>query len=150
MKGEIFNFVLFSDIGTGTVADNIDFLDWNVLPESRYKLTFSFVSSTLTVATTYEAMLFINELGCSSNIVCNGSYSHTGLNGGYIGILKDNVNEAYLASSINDNPPSFLKNKPATNQVNVKIHRNNSSLNNDYTPLPAKYTLVLSFEQLDE
>ena len=150
MKGEIFNFVLFSDIGTGTVADKIFYIDWNVLPESRYKLTFSFVSSTLAVATTYEAMLFINELGCSSNIICNGPYSHTGLNGGYIGILKDNVNEAYLASSINDNPPSFLKNKPATNQVNVKIHRNNSSLNNDYTPLPAKYTLVLSFEQLDE
>ena len=64
MKGEIFNFVLFSDIGTGTVADKIFFIDWNVLPESRYKLTFSFVSSTLTVATTFEAMLFINELGC--------------------------------------------------------------------------------------
>ena len=64
--------------------------------------------------------------------------------------FKDNVNVAYLASRINDNPPSFLKNKPATNQVNVKIHRNNSSLNIDYSPLPDKYTLVLSFEQLDE
>ena len=70
MKGEIFNFVLFSDIGTGTVADKIFYIDWNVLPESRYKLTFSFVSSTLAVATTYEAMLFINEIGCSNNIIC--------------------------------------------------------------------------------
>ena len=50
MKGEIYNFILFSDIGTGTVANKYFFVNWNRLPESRYKLTFSFVSSTLTVS----------------------------------------------------------------------------------------------------
>ena len=39
MKGEIYNFILFSDIGTGTVANKYFFVDWNRLPESRYKLT---------------------------------------------------------------------------------------------------------------
>ena len=29
MKGEIYNFVLFSDIGTGTVANKYFFVDWN-------------------------------------------------------------------------------------------------------------------------
>ena len=60
MKGEIYNFVLFSAIGDGTVANKSFFIDWSILPESRYKLTFSFVSSTVAIATTFEAMLFIN------------------------------------------------------------------------------------------
>ncbi len=42
MKGEIYNFILHSDIGTSTtVASESFFVDWNRLPESRYKLTFS-------------------------------------------------------------------------------------------------------------
>ncbi len=59
MKGEIYNFILFSYIGTGTVADKYYFVDWNRLPDSRYKLTFAFTSSTLTIATTFDAMLYI-------------------------------------------------------------------------------------------
>jgi hypothetical protein len=110
----------------------------------------SFVSSTLAVAPTFEAMLFINEIGCSNNIVCNGPFAFQGYSGGYIGILRDNVNELFLGSSITDNPPSFLRARPTANQINVKIHRNNASLGTDYAPLPAKYTLVLSFEQLND
>ena len=50
MKGEIYNFILPSDIGTGTsVASKTYFIDWNRIPNSRYKLTFSFTSSTLTL-----------------------------------------------------------------------------------------------------
>ena len=63
MKGEIWNYSLHSDIGTGTtVASKSFFIDWNRLPQSRYKLTFSFTSSTLTIATAFDAILYINEL----------------------------------------------------------------------------------------
>ena len=72
MKGEIYNFVLFSSIGDGTVANKSFFVDWSILPESRYKLTFSFASSTLANSTTYEAMLFIN----SANIMYNNKYEY--------------------------------------------------------------------------
>jgi hypothetical protein len=62
MKGEIFNFILHSDIGTSTtVANESFFIDWNILPISRYKLTFSFTSSTLTIATTFDAILYIPD-----------------------------------------------------------------------------------------
>ncbi len=37
MKGEIYNFVLFSSIGDGTVANKSFLIDWSILPESRYK-----------------------------------------------------------------------------------------------------------------
>ena len=42
MKGEIYNFILHSDIGAGTsVASETFFIDWNRIPNSRYKFTFS-------------------------------------------------------------------------------------------------------------
>ena len=70
MKGEIYNFILHSDIGVGTsVANEYFFVNWNILPESRYKLTFAFTSSTLTIATAFDAMLYISELGCCNNTV---------------------------------------------------------------------------------
>ena len=150
MKGEIYNFILHSDIGSGTVADKFFFVDWSILPESRYKLTFSFVSSTLANATTYEAMLYINELGCSSNIICMGPYGSTAYNAGFIGVIYDSSNHEYFSTSVNDNPPSYLRGRPTTNQINVKIHRNNSIIDTDYTPLPTKYTLILSLEQLED
>ena len=41
MKGEIYNFILHSDVGTGTsVAAKSFYIDWNRIPNSRYKLTF--------------------------------------------------------------------------------------------------------------
>ena len=151
MKGEIFNFILFSDIGTGTsVANKYFFVDWNRLPDSRYKLTFSFVSSTLTVATSFEAMLYISELGCSNNTVVFAPSGTSAYNAGFIGIIRDNNNALYLSTGTTDNPPSYLRNRPTSNQINVRIHQNLSTLGTDYTPLPTRYTLILSFEQLDD
>ena len=149
MKGEIYNFVLFSDIGTGTsVANKYFYIDWSRIPQSRYKITFSFTTSTLTIATTFDAMLYISELGCSNNIICNSPTGSNAYNAGFIGILR-NFTVNYIESAINDNPPSFIRSRPTDNQINVKIHQNLANTGTDYTPLPARYTLILSFEQLD-
>jgi hypothetical protein len=149
MKGEIYNFVLFSEIGDGTVANKSFFVNWSILPESQYKLTFSFASSNLANSTTYEAMLFINEMGCCNNIVCMGPYGSTANNAGFIGIIRDNINMGFLSTNLTDNPPSYLRGRPTANQITVKIHCNNALIETDYTPLPDKYTLILSLEQLD-
>ena len=150
MKGEIYNFILFSDIGTGTVANKYFFVDWNRLPDSRYKLTFSFTSSTVALSTTFEAMLYISELGCSNNTVVFAPSGSSAYNAGFIGLLRDSTNAAYIQANVIDNPPSFIRNRPTSNQINVRIHQNLSTLGTDYTPLPTRYTLILSFEQLDE
>jgi len=150
MKGEIFNFILFSDIGTGTVAAKTYFVDWNRLPDSRYKLSFTFTSSTLVDATGYEAVLYIPELGCVNNTICFSQTGNAAYAAGCIGILRDSSNAAYIQSNITDNPPSFLRSRPTTNLINVKIKENLSTTETDYTPLPARYTLILSLEQLDE
>ena len=151
MKGEIYNFILFSDIGTGTsVANKYFFVDWNRLPDSRYKLTFSFTSSTVALSTTFEAMLYISELGCCNNTVVFAPSGSSAYNAGFIGLLRDSTNAAYIQANIIDNPPSFLRSRPTSNQINIRIHQNLSTLGTDYTPLPTRYTLILSFEQLDE
>ena len=151
MKGEIYNFVLFSDIGTGTsVANKYFFVDWNRLPDSRYKLTFSFTSSTVVLSTTFEAMLYISELGCVNNTIVFDPSGSKAYNQGYIGILRDSTNAAYIQANIIDNPPSYIRNRPCANQINVRIHQNLSTTGTDYTPLPTRYTLILSLEQLDE
>ena len=151
MKGEIFNFILHSDIGVGTsVANEYFFVNWNILPESRYKLTFAFTSSTLTIATAFDAMLYISELGCSNNITCMPPSGSTAYNAGFIGIIRNYTATTYLETNTIDNPPSYLRSRPRDNQINVRIHQNLSTTGTDYTPLPTRYTLILSFEQLDE
>ena len=150
MKGEIYNFILHSDVETGTsVAAKSFYIDWNRIPNSRYKLTFSFTSSTLTVATTFDANLYISELGCCNNTICMNSTASTAFNAGFIGILR-NVTVNYIDTNTMDNPPSFLRPRPSDNVINVKINQNLATTETAYTPLPAKYTLILSFEQLDD
>ena len=149
MKGEIYNFILFSDIGTGTVASKSYFIDWNRLPQSRYKLTFAFTSSTLTVATTFDGMLYVPELGCVNNTIIYSPSGSTAYYNGCIGLLR-NYSTNYIENNIYDNPPSYLRSKPATNQISVHIHQNTTPVETAYTPLPARYTLILSFEQLDD
>ena len=151
MKGEIYNFILHSDIGTGTsVASKTFFIDWNRIPNSRYKLTFSFTSSTLTIATAFDAILYINELGCCNNTSCMAQFGSTSLNSGFIGILRNYTATTYLETNIIDNPPSFLRSRPNTNQITVNIRQNLATQITAYTPLPTRYTLILSFEQLDD
>ena len=128
MKGEIYNFILHSDIGTGTsVASKTYFIDWNRIPDSRYKLTFSFTSSTLTIATAFDAMLYINELGCCNNTTCMGQFGSLSLNPGFIGIIRNYTATTYLETNIIDNPPSYLRARPRDNQIIVNINQNLAS-----------------------
>ena len=151
MKGEIYNFILHSDVGTGTsVASKTYFIDWNRIPNSRYKLTFSFTSSSLAIATAFDAMLYINELGCCNNTTCMSQFGSLSLNPGFIGIIRNFSATTYLETCIIDNPPSYLRSRPNTNQIVVNINQNLASQITAYTPLPTRYTLILSFEQLDD
>ena len=94
-------------------------------------------------------MLYISELGCCNNIICLKSTASNAYNAGFIGILR-NVTVNYIDTNTTDNPPSFLRSRPSDNVINVKINQNLATTETAYTPLPARYTLILSFEQLDE
>jgi len=71
-------------------------------------------------------------------------------NAGFIGIIRNYTATTYLETNTIDNPPSYLRSRPRDNQINVRIHQNLSNQTTDYTPLPTRYTLVLSLEQLDD
>jgi len=151
MKGEIYNFVLFSDVGVGaSVANKNYFIDWNRIPNSRYKLTFSFTSSTLTIATAFDAMLYIPQLGCVNNTIVFPPSGSSAYIAGFIGILRNYTATTYLETNTIDNPPSFLRARPTDKIIHVEINQNLAIQTTDYTPLPARYTLILSLEQLDE
>ena len=148
MKGEIFNSILHSDIGGGaSVANETFFIDWNILPVSRYKLTFSFTSSTLAIATTFDAILYIPELGCCNNITCMPASGSMAYNAGFIGILRNYAATTYLETNTMDNPPSYLRSRPSDKIINVKIIQNLATTETAYTPLPARYTLILIYYQ---
>ena len=78
-----------------------------------------------------------------------GPYGSTAKNAGFIGILRDNSNMGFLSTNLTDNPPSYLRGRPTANQITVKINRNYTDVDIEYDPLPNKYTLILSLEQLD-
>jgi hypothetical protein len=77
-------------------------------------------------------------------------FGSTSLNSGFIGILRNYTATTYLETNIIDNPPSFLRSRPNTNQITVNIRQNLATQITAYTPLPTRYTLILSFEQLDD
>ena len=74
----------------------------------------------------------------------------TAYNAGFIGIIRNYTATTYLETNTIDNPPSYLRSRPRDNIINVRIHQNLSTTGTDYTPLPTRYTLVLSLEQLDD
>ena len=77
-------------------------------------------------------------------------FGSTSLNSVFIGIIRNYTATTYLETNIIDNPPSYLRSRPRDNQIIVNINQNLSTQITAYTPLPTRYTLILSFEQLDE
>ena len=51
-------------------------------------------------------------------------YESTSVNSGYIGIIRNYAAIAYLETNTMDNSPSYLRSRPSSNQVNVKIIQN--------------------------
>jgi hypothetical protein len=151
MKGEIYNYVLYSKIGTGTTSNKSYFINWGNMPDSRYKLTFTCACQELTISnTSQQPSVFINELGVSNNILCAPPTSSGSYNSGFIGTLSTLIhNGDQQLTTINANPPSFLRSKPRENIITVRIRENTETINTDYDVMD-NYTMILSFEQLDD
>lgn len=154
MKGEIYNYILYSTIGTGATNNKSYFVDWGKMPESRYKMTFTCTCQSLSIVDANDQpSIFINELGISNNVLCPPPTSSGGLNSGFIGtlstVINDSGTETQQLTTINANPPSFLRSKPRENIITVRIHKNTAAITANYDNMH-NYTLILSFEQLDE
>lgn len=154
--GKVYNVVLNSALGTavGAFIQYTFFYNWGQIPEGRYKVTFSFMSSAGNLTNTSVCNVFI-DLG-QKNITFGNNISGSLVikyTRQYLGMLRYSGTGAntYLFAEENMNAPIYLNNRPTNNNVNVYM-RNSDFAQNSYsfTTAPANYSLVLNFELLDD
>ena len=162
-KGRTYNFVLNSNytltqtFGGNNIPPAICnfYVDWSVLPEGEYKVSFTY-SSAITAddfAGNLNAILYL-DLGQASTTMIKSSaaLSRNTYRGTFLGCLrqKSYVVEApteyvtFLHADKFTNPPIYLFSRPRNNNVSVNIARSNTTYT-DFSPL-SEYVLTLSFE----
>ena len=154
-KGRTYNFCLNSNFGGATPATSSTFfVDWSVLPEGEYKVSFTFTSAiTATdLGSTVNAVIYL-DLGQASTSIIESStaLSSNTYRGGFLGCLRQTsyANAAdfvtYFYADTNTNPPVYIFTRPRNNNVSVDIHTSSTSTTTNFSPIGA-YVLTLSFE----
>lgn len=155
--GKIYNIVLNSGYGTvsGDIRNVSFFYDWSRFEEGRYKLNFTFLTSSFTTSNVSVCNIFSDM--CQTN--CFFALNPSNTNG-----ISNSYNYQYLGMAIptalgasqnlytpaNLNGEIYLETRPYNNVFNVLI------LNNDIgktaytsTTLPGTYSLNLCFEKIE-
>ena len=148
----IYNVVLQSSIGLGGAASEQFYYDWSQLENAEYKVSFSFSCPTIALTNTAIATIY-KDLGQSQNKIAQAqNTSSTIYKGSYLGSLLYTPYGAaagYLYADVSTNPLTYLAGRPRNNNFLVEIH-NNTAGNVDYAPAPTQYTLILSFEKIEQ
>ena len=154
-KGTTYNFCLNSNFGelVGTTIRTF-FIDWSVMPEGEYKVSFTFTSAVTTtdLENTANAVIYL-DLGQSSTSIIESSatLSKNSYRGGFLGCLRQNsyaIAADFITSvyaDLNTNPPVYIFSRPKNNNVSVDIHTSSTTTNTNFSPIGA-YVLTLSFE----
>ena len=157
-KGRTYNFVLNSNFGTGApTASTKFFVDWSVMPEGEYKVSFTFTSAiTATdLGSSTNAILYL-DVGQGSTSLIEASpsditYANIGQRGSFLGCLRQTSYSittefvTFLYADTNSNPPVYLFSRPRNNNVSVDIHTSSVTTNTNFSPIGA-FVLTLSFE----
>jgi hypothetical protein len=158
-KKRIYNFCLNSNFGGATPATSSTFfVDWSVLPQGEYKVSFTFTSSIASadLENLVNAIVYL-ELGQASTTIIESSVALSGntYRGGFLGCLRQTSYATggvaladyvtFLYADINTNPPVYLLSRPRNNSISVDIHTSSISTNTNFSPIGA-YVLTLSFE----
>lgn len=150
----IYNIVLNStNIISGTAINGFHSFDWTILPESKYKVTFSFMSGPQNLLN-YPSIpsLFVdlgqNTIYTSSNNNVSGKTTH------FIGMLYPNLISGNSYLSVNRETTSilYLLSRPNTPQFNVRILNNITGgpwLDINGATI-TNYVLNITFETIDE
>ena len=152
----IYNVILNSENrcninATDSIGNCEFFFDWSVLPQGKYKMTFSFISSRVNQTTIDHIPILTAGLGQNTNFYAD-YLRISAITTNTIGVLVPYVVSAnsYLYADKNINHPIIL-NRPANNTFNVNILTNDNTndvwVDNDNTQMQS-YVLTLSFEQL--
>ena len=159
--GKIFNYVLNSAIastaGAATAGEHF-YIDWSYLPNTPYKVSFTYMSANLVPLNTTAANVYI-DLGQGSTVMIASSNTNGVATVGktYRAIFLGNLEvrtfssasgniQAYLYAATTTNPPIYINSRPLNNDVYVEIHSNTTNIETDYSPNSGQYTLILSLE----
>jgi hypothetical protein len=158
-----YNIVLNSQFCTSATSANVNtnkeyYVDWSaILPNKKFKLTFSFVSEGCYI-TTFGLMplITIDFLNQGNISICNQSFQATtstilGLT--YPTYLDPNAHIAYFRADKDFNNQIYTP-RPFSNNFNVRIITNGNppALWLDEAVVPAdfpQYVLILSFEECE-
>ena len=154
-KKRIYNFVLNSNFGGNTpVTSSSFFVDWSVLPEGEYKVSFTFTSAITSadLGNTTNAVIYL-DLGQASQSIIEPSaaLSANTYRGGFLECLRQtsySVSADYVTFLYADtitNPPVYILTRPRNNNVSVDIHTSSTTTTTNFSPIGA-YVLTLSFE----
>jgi hypothetical protein len=158
-KKRIYNFCLNSNFGGATPATSSTFfIDWSIMPEGEYKVSFTFTSSIAgtDLGNTTNAIIYL-ELGQASTTIIESSaaLSNNAYRGGFLGCLRQNSYQTgtttptdyitFLYADTTTNPPVYILSRPRNNSISVDIHTSSTSTTTNFSPIGA-YVLTLSFE----
>jgi len=154
-KNRIYNFCLNSNFGGRTPeTSSTFFVDWSIMPEGEYKVSFTFTSAiTATdLGSTTNAVIYL-DLGQSSTNIIEPSYAlaNNTYRGGFLGCLRQTSYSiaadyvTYLYADTITNPPVYILSRPRNNSVSVDIHTSSTSTYTNFSPI-GSYVLTLSFE----
>ena len=158
-KNRIYNFCLNSNFGGNTPATSSTFfIDWSVLPEGEYKVSFTFTSAIASadLGNTSNAVIYLDLGQASTSIIePSAALSANTYRGGFLGCLRQTSYGTgattltdyvtFLYADTNTNPPVYILTRPRNNSVSVDIHTASTTTTTNFTPIGA-YVLTLSFE----
>ena len=146
----IYNIVLNSNnISSGIPCNGIHYFDWTVLPESQYKVTFSFMSGFQSLANMPSIPTLYVDLG-QNTVFTSSLNSSIAKQTQFIGMLFPNFINAnsYLCTTKESTSTIYLSSRPNSNQFNVRILNNVTNANwiDNNNNLITNYVLNLTFE----
>jgi len=154
-KKRIYNFCLNSNFGGATpTTSSTFFVDWSVMPEGEYKVSFTFTSAITTtdLGNTANAVIYLDLGQASTSIIePSAALASNTYRGGFSGCLRQTsytITTEYVTSLYADtvtNPPVYILTRPRNNSVSVDIHTSSTSTTTNFSPIGA-YVLTLSFE----
>lgn len=155
--GKIYNIVLNSGYGTtnGDIRNITFYYDWGRMEEGRYKLSFTFITSSFTTTNVNVCNIFTDlcQTNCyfasspSTPNTYTGSYNYQ-----YLGMaISTGLGASQnLYAPANFNGEIFLESRPYNNLFSVLLLNNDSGKTGySSTSLPGNYTINLCFEKLE-
>lgn len=140
------SYIIYLNSANGTGANNSlksYRFDWTTIPDQKYKLDFTFLSSAVNNSTFTDLIYIDLSLGCNTNAYDAKSTVNNALMSTNIGyILPSSMStSSYYYANENSNPSIFLDTRPANQNFQV-------NLITQYATFPA-YILTLKLTPIE-